>query len=138
MPIERTLVLVKPHAVFNGLAARIAERYAAAGFTVVDSFYFPISTDRARAFYVEHAGKFFFEDLVLAMSSHIAMAIILEGEDAVARVRKLNGATDPAKADPGTIRADFRTSGGPFNTVHGSANVADAAREIALVLRWKR
>lgn len=131
---EVTLVLIKPDGVKKGVVQEIKERYIKAGLQIVQEKG-PIQMGEARAqeFYREHAGKFFFEGLVLSMISGPIIALIIEGEDAVKKVRALNGATDPAKAEPGTIRYDFRSAGGPFNTVHGSDSSESAVREIQLV-----
>ena len=138
MPSEQTLALIKPHAVFNGKQDEIIRRYESKGFTFVqDPIYLWLTIEQAATFYKEHVKQWFFKDLLLAMTCHMCVALILEGENAVARVRELNGFRDPELAEKETIRREFRTSGGPFNTVHGSANPADAEREIALVRAWK-
>jgi nucleoside-diphosphate kinase len=87
-------------------------------------------------FYREHVDKHYFAGLILAMSDHPCVAVVLEGENAISRVRELNGATNPQQAQPGTIRRDFMSAGGPFNTVHGSDSKESAEREIALVSKW--
>lgn len=135
---EQTLVLIKPDAVYSGWARKITDRYAAANLRFVEEHQIQMSRNQAARFYAEHRGKFFFKALVLAMSSGEVNAIILEGDEAISRVRELNGATNPDNAQPGTIRHDFKSAGGVFNTVHGSANAADAEREIELIHNWIR
>ncbi len=131
--VQSTLVLIKPDGVMMGVTQQIIDRYRAAGLTVHKDLGIQLLQAEAEAFYAEHKGKFFFAGLVLAMISGPIVAIELRGEDAVARVRALNGATDPSKSEPGTIRHDFRSAGGPFNTVHGSDSVESARREMAIV-----
>ena len=133
---KRTLVIIKPDAFDNDWAAQIEVRYEKAGLRVIYAKLFKMEYDWAASFYAEHAGKFFFSGLKLAMSSGPSGVLILEGDNAIERVRELNGATDPSKAEPGTIRHDFRSAGGPFNTVHGSANQADFERELGLFVEW--
>tara|TARA_B100000508_G_scaffold24977_1_gene18051 strand:- start:743 stop:1159 length:417 start_codon:yes stop_codon:yes gene_type:complete len=131
--LTTTLALIKPHAVQAGWTADIVNRYKSAGLKVCGTNPFTFSRAQAESFYVEHKGKPFFPGLIDAMCEGQTVAIILEGEDAVARVRDLNGATNPAKAKSGTIRADFKGEGGPYNTVHGSDSPEAAFREITLV-----
>ncbi|MCX6784738.1 MAG: nucleoside-diphosphate kinase [Candidatus Komeilibacteria bacterium] len=131
--LQKTLVIIKPDAVMKDVATEIIDRYLAKGLTLLERKDLSMTLQRAKEFYSEHAGKFFFEGLVLAMTSWPVVALLLEGEEAVAMVRELNGATIPAEALPGTIRHDFRSAGGPFNTVHGSDSLVSAAREIALI-----
>lgn len=117
---ERTLVIIKPDGVLRGCAEEIIERYSRAGLEIIRRTTLKLSRSIAENFYGKHRGKFFFEGLTLAMSSGNVVALLLEGRDAINKVRKLNGATDPNKAEPGTIRYDFRSAGGPFNMVHAS------------------
>ncbi|MBU6490553.1 nucleoside-diphosphate kinase [Patescibacteria group bacterium] len=130
---ESTVVLIKPDGVLMGVGERIIERYLMSklGLHKRRDIYF--SLRQAETFYGEHAGRFYFPGLVLAMTSGPSIAMVLQGENAVARVRELNGATNPSKAVPGTIRHDFRSAGGPFNTVHGSDSVEAARREMDVV-----
>ncbi|MEK7511179.1 MAG: nucleoside-diphosphate kinase [Patescibacteria group bacterium] len=134
--LERTLVLIKPDAVFSGWTDDIIKRYVDAGLTLVRHGMILFTHEQARAFYAEHEGKPFMNGLVLGMGSGPSVALVLEGEDAIARVRKMNGATDPYKADVGTIRRDFLSAGGVFNTVHGSANEKDAGTELWFIANW--
>jgi len=134
--LQRTLVLIKPDAVYNLWIDEIKQRYRDAGLKILSEYCRQMARDDAAEFYAEHRGKFFFGGLLLAISSGPLVALIISGDDAVERVRKLNGATNPDKAEPGTIRHDFKSAGGPFNTVHGSDSVEAAEREIALMSRW--
>lgn len=131
--IEKTLVIIKPDGVMKGVVRDIENRYVDHGLRVVREQRRVMEKTLVEQFYQEHARKFFFEGLVLSMISGAVVIFILEGEDAIKKVRALNGATDPAKAELGTIRHDFRSAGGPFNTVHGSDGPEAAAREIALI-----
>lgn len=117
----------------KGVVHDIERCYVDAGLQIVKRQSLQLSSSKVSEFYQEHQGKFFFEGLVLAMISGLIVALLLEGEDAVAVVRKLNGNTDPSKADPGTIRREFRSAGGPFNTVHGSDSAESAIREIKII-----
>lgn len=118
--VEQTLVLIKPDGVMKGVTEAIIQRYLDEGLSVVKRRNLTMKAPLAKHFYHEHEGKFYFEGLVLAMISGPLVAVLLRGKNAIEVVRKLNGATDPAKAESGTIRHDFRSAGGPFNTVHGS------------------
>ena len=134
---ERTLVMLKPDAVDHGeWIPQIKQRYTDAGLKIIYENRFRMTYQQAYYFYYEHADKFFFSGLKLAMSSGPSIVLILEGDNVIEQVRKLNGATNPDKAEPGTIRRDFYSAGGPFNTVHGSANQQDFEREYDWFLRW--
>lgn len=133
MPIEKTLVIIKPDGVRKKTIRAIFERYTTAGLKIVSFRRGRMSEEMAEAFYAEHRGRPFFDGLVLAMTSGQCIYLTLEGDNAVARVRDVNGATNPKEAKPGTIRHDFPSAGGPFNMVHGSDSLASATREIALV-----
>ena len=130
MPVERTLSIVKPDAVARNVIGEIISRFEKAGLRVAAAKMTRLSADDAAGFYAEHKGKPFYEKLLDYMSSGPVVLQVLEGEDAIALNRRLMGATDPAKADPGTIRADFADSL-DANAVHGSDSPASAAREIA-------
>ncbi len=130
---ERTLVIIKPDAVMQGVADQIKQRYLDAGLEIVNVDYTMMSQAKAQRFYAEHEGKPFFQGLILAMASGPIFVLLIEGEDAIDIVRKMNGATDPRKAEPSTIRHDFMSAGGPFNAVHGSDSPEAAEREIALM-----
>lgn len=137
MSSQRTLVLLKPDAVLKGVDGEIPKRYTDAGLEIIDTKYFRMNEEMVFKFYEGHMGKFYSAGLILAMTSGVMVAMLLQGEDAIERVRKLNGATDPSKAEPGTIRHDFRSAGGPFNTVHGSDSPEAAEREIGVVFGYK-
>jgi nucleoside-diphosphate kinase len=128
--IERTLSIVKPDGVARGLVGEILRRYEKAGLRPIAMRMLRLDTETAGRFYGVHRARPFFADLVRYMSSGPVVVSVLEGEDAVARHRALMGATDPAKAEPGTIRRDFATSI-EANVVHGSDAAATAAEEIA-------
>lgn len=128
--MEQTLMMIKPDAVGRNLVGRILERIEASGLRIVRLRMVQLQPEEARAFYRVHEGKPFLDDLVAFMSSGPVVAGVLEGEGAVARWRGLMGATDPAKAAPGTIRADFAL-GLEKNSVHGSDAVETARDEIA-------
>ena len=131
--VEQTLALIKPDGVMMEAVEEIKQRYLDAGLTIVREKPQVMEEFRVRDFYREHDGKFFFAGLVLSMISGPSVALLLEGENAVKVVRSLNGATDPSKAEPGTIRHDFRSAGGPFNTVHGSDSLEAVAREVEII-----
>lgn len=129
MAMERTFSIIKPDAVAKNVIGEIVSRFEKAGLRVVASRMEHLSLDKAKGFYAEHDGRPFFEDLVSYMSSSPVIVQVLEGEDAIALNRKLMGATNPADADTGTIRADFAESI-DANAVHGSDSRESAAREI--------
>ena len=129
MPIERTLSILKPDAVARNLIGEIISRFERAGLRVVAAKMTRLSAADAAGFYAEHEGKPFYEKLLGYMSSGPVVLQVLEGDDAIAVNRRLMGATDPTKADPGTIRADFADSL-DANAVHGSDSPASAVREI--------
>jgi nucleoside-diphosphate kinase len=131
MAAERTLVLIKPDAMRRGLAGEILRRFEARGLELKDAKL--VNTDRALAeeHYAEHAEKPFYGELVEFITSGPTMALVLEGEGAIATVRSTMGATNPADAGPGTIRGDLALSM-PDNLVHGSDSPESAAREITL------
>jgi len=129
MPLERTLAIVKPDAVGRGLTGEIVSRIHAAGFQIVAMKSLRLTKTEAEGFYAVHRGKGFFEDLTAFMSSGKVFVMVLEGEGAIARWRDAMGATDPAKAAPGTIRRDFGTSI-QNNCTHGSDAPETAAFEI--------
>lgn len=131
MALERTLVLVKPNGVARGLIGEILSRYERRGLRIAALRMLTVTRELAEAHYAEHVGKPFFEELVTFITSGPIVAAIIEGPSAVQVVRDMNGATDPLKAAPGTIRGDFALDVGQ-NVVHGSDSVASAEREIAL------
>ena len=130
MAIERTLSIIKPDAVAHNHIGAIIARFEANGLSVIAARMLRLSPEEAAGFYAVHRERGFFADLVAFMTSGPVLVQVLEGENAVAKHRELMGATDPAKAAPGTIRADFAESVS-INAVHGSDSLENAAREIA-------
>ncbi len=130
MAFERTFSIVKPDAVQRNLIGQIYSRFEQGGLRIVASKMLRLSKEQAQGFYAEHAERPFFNDLVAYMTSGPVMVQVLEGEDAIKTNRTLMGATNPAEADAGTIRADFAESV-EANAVHGSDAPESAAREIA-------
>jgi len=130
MAVERTFSIVKPDAVAKNLVGEIYSRFERNGLMILAAKMLRLSEEQAQGFYVEHAGRPFYDDLVAYMTSGPVVVQVLEGESAVALNRKLMGATNPLEADPGTIRADFAETL-EANAVHGSDSAASAAREIA-------
>jgi nucleoside-diphosphate kinase len=127
---ERTLSILKPDAYAKGCLGEILRRFEAAGLKVVAIKSMWLTTSQAEAFYGIHRERPFFRDLVVFMTSGPIIVQVLEGRDAVATNRRLMGATDPRKADAGTIRADFGSTI-EANAVHGSDSAQTAAEEIA-------
>ena len=119
MGIERTLSIIKPDGVRKGVMGEIVKRFENAGLNVVAMKMKTLSLHEAQGFYAVHRERPFFGELVEFMTSGPVLLMILEGESAISRNRELMGATNPADAAPGTIRADFATDIGE-NTVHGS------------------
>ena len=130
MAVERTFSIVKPDAVARNLIGEIYSRFEKAGLNIVAAKMLRLSEEQAQGFYAEHQGKPFFEALCEYMRSGPVMVQVLEGDDAIATNRRLMGATNPAEAAPGTIRADFAESI-DANAVHGSDSPESAAREVA-------
>ena len=130
MALERTFSIVKPDAVARNLIGEIYSRFEKGGLRIVAAKMLRLSEEQAAGFYAEHDGKPFFADLCSYMRSGPVMVQVLEGDDAIATNRRLMGATNPAEAAPGTIRADFAESI-DANAVHGSDAPESAAREIA-------
>jgi nucleoside-diphosphate kinase len=131
MAVERTLILIKPDATERQLAGQILARIERRGFTVVGGKLLRVSGDLGKEHYAEHAEKPFFGELVEFITSAPTWALVVEGEGSIATMRKTIGATNPADAEPGTIRGDFATSM-PNNLIHGSDSPESAQREIAL------
>ena len=129
MAIERTLVIVKPDAVRKGVAGQVIARFEAAGLRILALRLLRLTTSQAEGFYAVHRERPFFASLATFMSQGPCIPMVLEGEGAIARVRDLMGATNPAQAAPGTIRKDFAESI-EANAVHGSDSSASAAFEI--------
>lgn len=130
MTVERTLSIIKPDAVAKNVIGKIYSRFEDAGLKIVAAQMRLLSKSEAEGFYAVHRERPFFADLVKFMTSGPVMIQVLEGENAIAKNRELMGATDPKKANPGTIRADFASSI-DANAVHGSDAPATAAVEIA-------
>ncbi len=130
MAVERTLSIVKPDAVAKNIIGEIFSRFEKGGLRIVATRMMKLSRQQAEGFYAEHTGKPFFDALVQYMMSGPVLVQVLEGESAIAVNRRLMGATNPAEADPGTIRADFAESI-DANAVHGSDGLESAAREIS-------
>jgi nucleoside-diphosphate kinase len=130
MALERTLSIIKPDAVAKNVIGQIYARFESAGLKIVAARMAQLSRAEAEAFYAVHKERPFFKDLVDFMVSGPVMIQVLEGEGAILKNRDLMGATDPQKAAPGTIRADFADSI-DANAVHGSDGAETAATEIA-------
>ncbi len=130
MTTQRTLSIIKPDATRRNLTGQINARFEASGLRIVAQKRLHLTAAQAEAFYAEHSARGFFRDLVDFMISGPVVAQVLEGADAVAANRSIMGATDPKKAEPGTLRADFAESI-EANSVHGSDSETSAAREIA-------
>lgn len=130
MAVERTLSIIKPDAVAKNVIGKIYSRFEDAGLKIVAAQMRLLSKSEAEGFYAVHRERPFFADLIKFMTSGPVMIQVLEGENAIAKNRELMGATDPKKANPGTIRADFASSI-DANAVHGSDAPATAAVEIA-------
>lgn len=130
MALEQTLSIIKPDAVARNVIGEIITRFEKAGLRVVAARLTQLSRAQAERFYAIHAERPFFADLIDFMTSGPVMLQVLEGEDAIIRNREIMGATDPAKAAPGSIRADFADSI-EANAVHGSDGPDTARDEIA-------
>jgi nucleoside-diphosphate kinase len=130
MALERTLSIIKPDAVAKNVIGQIYARFEGAGLKVIAARMAHLSRQEAEAFYGVHKARPFFKDLVEFMTSGPVMIQVLQGENAIAKNRELMGATDPKKADKGTIHADFAASI-DANAVHGSDGPDTAAVEVA-------
>ncbi len=130
MATERTLSIIKPDATRRNLTGAINERFEKAGLRIVAQKRLRLTQDLAERFYAVHVQRPFYHSLVSFMISGPVVVQVLEGENAVSKNREVMGATDPAKADPGTIRKDFAESV-EANSVHGSDSPENAAQEIA-------
>jgi nucleoside-diphosphate kinase len=129
MPVERTLTIIKPDAVSKNAVGQIIARFEQNGLKVLAARLIHLSPTQAGGFYIVHKERPFYASLCAFMTQGPCMPIVLEGENAIARLRDLMGATDPAKAAPGTIRKDFASSI-EANAVHGSDSPQSAAFEI--------
>ena len=130
MTVEQTLSIIKPDGVEKNLIGEIYGRFEQAGLQIVAARMMHLTTAQAEGFYAVHSERPFFNDLVSYMTSGPVIVQVLEGEDAIAKHRQIMGATNPADADAGTIRADFAASI-EENVVHGSDGPDTAATEIA-------
>lgn len=130
MAVEQTLSIIKPDGVEKNLIGEILSRFEKADLEIVAARMAQLSTAEAEAFYEVHRERPFFRDLVAYMTSGPVMIQVLQGENSIRRNREIMGATNPAEAAPGTIRADFAESI-EQNVVHGSDAADTAAREIA-------
>lgn len=141
--MERTLVLAKPDAVARGLVGEIVSRFERKGLKLVAMRMVWMDREMAESHYEVHRGKAFFDGLVKYITSLPIVAMVWEGPSAVSSVRSLMGATDPAKASPGTIRGDLALDISN-NLVHGSDSVSSAEKEIAVFFKpseiydWKQ
>lgn len=131
MAIETTLVLVKPDGVRRGLAGEVVVRFERRGYDLRGARLLKIPRSLAAEHYAEHKGKTFYADLVSFITSGPVLALAVRGENAIAGVRSLMGATNPADSLPGTIRGDLATELSE-NVVHGSDSRASAKRELSL------
>ena len=130
MALERTLSIIKPDAVKKNVVGQILARFEKAGLRIVAARMKHLSRDEAEGFYAVHRERPFFRDLVEFMISGPVLIQVLEGENAIAKNRELMGATDPRKADKGTIRADLAQSI-DANAVHGSDSIDNARMEVS-------
>ncbi len=130
MTIQRTFSMIKPDATARNITGKINAKIEEAGLRIIAQKRIWMTKVQAETFYGEHQGKPFFEELVSFMTSGPTIVQVLEGENAIAHYREVMGATNPEKAAPGTLRAEFAESMGR-NSVHGSDSETSAAREIA-------
>ena len=130
MAIERTLSILKPDATRRNLTGKINQKFEDAGLRIIATRRVQLTQAQAEAFYAVHSHRPFFKDLVSFMISGPVVAQVLEGENAVLKNRDIMGATNPANAEPGTIRAEFAESI-EANSVHGSDSPEAAAQEIS-------
>jgi nucleoside-diphosphate kinase len=130
MAVERTLTIIKPDAVRQGFVGRIISRFEERGLRILAARLVHLTPAQAAGFYIVHKERPFYESLCAFMTQGPCVPMVLEGDNAIARLRELMGATNPAQAAPGTIRRDFATSI-EANAVHGSDSPESAAFEIA-------
>ncbi|HLZ23749.1 MAG TPA: nucleoside-diphosphate kinase [Ktedonobacterales bacterium] len=129
--MERTLIIVKPDGVQRGLIGQILTRFETRGFKLAGLKLMRITRELAERHYAEHQGKSFYESLVAFITSSPVVVGVVEGPNAIAMVRTMMGATNPANAAPGTIRGDFAISLS-YNIIHGSDGTEAAQREVSL------
>jgi nucleoside-diphosphate kinase len=132
--MERTLVLVKPYGVKRGLIGKVIDRFERSGLRIVALKMITMDESLARQHYAAHVDKPFFPGLLAYMTSGPLAAMVVQGPNAIAEVRRIMGATDPSKASPGTLRAAYAVDV-QKNFVHGSDSPESAQREIALFFR---
>ena len=130
MGLETTFSIIKPNAIRKNVVGKIVQRFEDQGLEVVAARMLQLSKEKAEGFYIEHKDRPFFDSLIRFMTGGPILVMALYGEDAVVKNREIMGATDPAKADEGTLRKDFADSI-EANAVHGSDSVASAERELA-------
>ncbi|MGN1125292.1 MAG: nucleoside-diphosphate kinase [Candidatus Gastranaerophilaceae bacterium] len=131
MAVERTFVAIKPDAVQRGLIGKIINRFEEKGFKIIAMKMLEVTKEQASQHYAEHVGKPFYEGLIQFITSAPIVAMVVEGLNAIEEVRHIVGATNPDKADVGSIRADYS----PLmkcNCIHASDSVASADREMAI------
>jgi len=134
MEKQRTLLLIKPDSVHRGLIGKIISRYEEKGFNISAMKLIWMTRKQAEDLYSPHVGKSFYEPTVEYMTSSPIVAVVVEGFDAIDHVRKMNGATRPNEADPGSIRGDFGQRV-ERNCVHGSDSLESAEREISIFFK---
>ena len=130
MNLEKTLVIIKPDVVKMNLAGKIISMYEEKGLEIGNMRLTRLSPEEAGKFYAEHKGKEFYEKLIDFMTESSCIPVVFSGENAIKKVREINGATDPAEAAEGTVRKIFGTNG-RRNAVHGSDSLESAMREIS-------
>lgn len=130
MANERTLSIIKPGAVQKNVIGEIVSRFEKAGLRIIASRMENLTKEQAQGFYAEHEGKPFYQELVEYMTSGPVVLQVLEGDNAISKNREIMGATNPAEAAPGTIRAEFADSM-TANAVHGSDSPESARREVS-------
>jgi len=131
--MNKTFVMIKPDAVRRKLIGKIITRFEEAGIKILEMQMMHLDKEMAERHYAEHKGKDFFDNLIRFITSGEVVAMVLEGEDIIAKVRQMIGATDPAKADAGTIRGDFKevpVKSVTENMVHASDSPESAEREL--------
>lgn len=132
--VEQTLSIIKPDAVGQNQIGNIIEYFEREGLNVVAAKMMHLTKDEAKAFYAVHKERPFYQELVEFMTSGPVLVMVLQGDNAVVRNRQIMGATDPSKAEPGTVRADFATSI-ERNAVHGSDSLQTAKSEIGFFFK---
>ena len=134
--MEKTLIMLKPNSFTQGIVGEVTHRIEQSKFKILAMKMFRFNRETAEKFYGEHKGKGFFEDLIGFMTSGPTVGMILESENAVVKMRKLVGATNPANADPGTIRYDYAPNGF-HNVIHASDSPASVEREMKILFEEK-